>query len=71
MKNFSEKLAMGLSVFSPIILLIFIWSAYLYTPQKEEQHLEMKEKIKNNMQQHFFQSFDGAKEHKSPSSSIN
>lgn len=67
MKNFSEKLSMGLSVFSPIIVLIFIWSAYLYTPQKEEQHLEKKHEVKSDAGQHSFQSFEGTKGYKSPS----
>ena len=67
MKNFSEKLTMALAVFSPIIILIFIWTAYLYTPPKEQTHMEIKLEIENNAQHHSYR----AKEDKFYSVSVN
>jgi len=40
MKNLLEKLTMAFSVFSPIIVLVFICCAYLCVPQRQKVHVE-------------------------------
>jgi hypothetical protein len=48
MKIFFEKLAMAVNVFTPIVTLLFVCSAYLYIPlngQRDEGKVEMEQII--------------------------
>jgi hypothetical protein len=48
MKIYFEKLAMAVNVFTPIVILLFVCSAYLYIPpneKKDEGSVEMEQVI--------------------------
>jgi hypothetical protein len=48
MKIFYEKLAMAVNVFTPIVMLLLVFSAYLFIPakgQRDESTIEMKQVI--------------------------